>query len=74
MNRMQNIAVVLPLAIAAAACGRGTAPEQPEAELPTLDVTSWTDKTEVFMEYPPLVAGQTALYAVHLTRLSDSRR
>ena len=23
------------------------------------------------MEYPPLVAGQTALFAVHLTRLSD---
>ncbi len=23
------------------------------------------------MEYPPLVAGQTALFAVHLTRLAD---
>jgi RND family efflux transporter MFP subunit len=43
----------------------------PDAELPTLDVTRWTDKTELFMEYPPLVAGQTALFAVHLTRLSD---
>ena len=43
----------------------------PEAEAPTLDVTSWTDKTELFMEYPPLVAGQEALFAVHLTRLSD---
>ena len=31
------------------------------AEPPTLDVTHWTDKTELFMEYPPLVAGQTAL-------------
>ena len=26
--------------------------------MPTLDVTDWTDKTELFMEYPPLVAGQ----------------
>ncbi len=43
----------------------------PAAEAPTLDVTSWTDKTELFMEYPPLVAGQEALFAVHLTRLSD---
>lgn len=57
------------LVIAAVACGRDAA--DPEAELPTLDVTHWTDKTELFMEYPPLVAGETALYAVHLTRLSD---
>ena len=39
--------------------------------MPTLDVTAWTDTTELFMEYPPLVAGQEALFAVHLTRLSD---
>ena len=71
MNTMQHIATALVFATAAAACERGTAQEQAEAELPTLDVTSWTDKSELFMEYPPLVAGQTALYAVHLTRLSD---
>ena len=53
-----------------AACSRG-APAPAEAEIPTLDVTHWTDKTELFMEYPPLVAGQPALFAVHLTRLSD---
>jgi RND family efflux transporter MFP subunit len=53
-------------------CTREGAPaDGAEAELPTLDVTNWTEKTELFMEYPPLVAGQTALYAVHLTRLSD---
>lgn len=45
--------------------------EPTEAELPTLDVTNWTDRTELFMEYPPLVAGQTALFAVHLTTLGD---
>jgi RND family efflux transporter MFP subunit len=59
----------LAIAVVAMACGRDAA--EPETELPTLDVTGWTDKTELFMEYPPLVAGQTALYAVHLTRLSD---
>jgi RND family efflux transporter MFP subunit len=46
-------------------------PEAPPAEPPTLDVTSWTDKSELFMEYPPLVAGQTVRFAVHLTRLGD---
>lgn len=40
-------------------------------EVPPADVTHWTETTELFMEYPTLVAGQTALFAVHLTRLSD---
>ena len=70
MKRIRTVGIGLVIAMSAVACGRGAA-EAPEAELPTLDVTSWTDKTELFMEYPPLVAGQTALYAVHLTRLSD---
>ncbi len=34
-------------------------------------MTSWTDKTELYMEYPPLVAGETVRFAVHLTRLND---
>jgi RND family efflux transporter MFP subunit len=49
---------------------RGRA-EQKESEPPTLNVTHWTDRTELYMEYPPLVAGQTALFAVHLTTLTD---
>lgn len=34
-------------------------------------VTQWTDETEIFMEYPEIVVGQEATFAVHLTRLSD---
>jgi RND family efflux transporter MFP subunit len=33
--------------------------------------TNWTTKTELFAEYPPLVAGQTSRFAVHLTRLDS---
>ncbi len=42
------------------ACGGGRpAPSGPqEQEPPDIAVTIWTDKTELFMEYPPLVAGQ----------------
>ena len=40
-------------------------PEEPEA----LSVTRWTDKTELFAEYPPLAAGATSRFAIHLTRL-----
>jgi cobalt-zinc-cadmium efflux system membrane fusion protein len=67
MKRVMNIGIGLAIVCVAVACGR----EAAEPELPTLDITHWTDKTELFMEYPPLVAGQTALFAVHLTRLSD---
>jgi membrane fusion protein, heavy metal efflux system len=34
-------------------------------------ITQWTDKTELFMEYPELIVGQQVTFAVHLTRLSD---
>ena len=67
--KMRTIVTLLFVACMAAACSRQT--EQVKPEVPTLDVTSWTDKTELFMEYPPLVAGQTVRFAVHLTRLSD---
>ena len=41
-----------------------------EAEKPeTISVTDWTDRTELFMEYPPLVAGQNARFAVHFTAM-----
>ncbi len=34
-------------------------------------VTRWTDETELFMEYPEIIAGRETTFAVHLTRLSD---
>lgn len=34
-------------------------------------ITLWTQKTELFMEYPALIVGNEARFAVHLTRLSD---
>ena len=57
----------LCLCLALAACAK----QPPAAEPPPLDVTSWTDKTELYMEYPPMVAGATVRFAVHLTRLND---
>ncbi len=34
-------------------------------------VTLWTEKTELFMEYPALVVGEEARFAVHLTWLDN---
>jgi RND family efflux transporter MFP subunit len=43
----------------------------PADDDPTIAVTSWTDRTELFMEYPALVAGEQARFAIHLTNLAD---
>jgi cobalt-zinc-cadmium efflux system membrane fusion protein len=40
-------------------------------ELPGGSVTLWTEKTELFMEYPALVVGMPDKFLVHLTALSD---
>lgn len=34
-------------------------------------VTQWSPKTELFMEYPPLVAGDTATFIIHLSNMED---
>lgn len=33
--------------------------------------TNWTTRTELFVEYPPLVAGETSRFAIHFTRLDN---
>lgn len=58
--------------VAVNACSRSRA-GAPAAELSTRSVSHWTQATELFMEHPPLVAGQKARLAVHLTTLSDFR-
>lgn len=63
----------IPVLLLAASCSR-TAPSPapgPEPELEALAVTRWTDRTELFAEYPPLVVGQTSRFAIHLTRLDS---
>lgn len=37
----------------------------------SLVYTNYTGQTELFVEFPPLVAGQASTFAAHLTRLSD---
>ena len=62
---------MLILVVLLAAC-RGDPPPAPAAEENprSVAVTIWTEKTELFMEYPPLVAGAEASFHIHLTDLS----
>jgi RND family efflux transporter MFP subunit len=72
MTMIEKAVPVLVLVTMLAACGGGQtpAPAPDEQEPPDVAVTVWTDKTELFMEYPPLVAGEEASFHIHLTDLS----
>ena len=62
---------VLLLTMLANGC-RGDEPAaRGETELEPLSVTRWTDRSELFAEYPPLVVGQTSRFAIHLTDISN---
>jgi len=52
-------------------CSQTSPPARTAAEPTTIAVTRWSGKTELFMEHPPLVAGQDARFAVHFTDLSN---
>ena len=74
--------LVVALAMALAACGRlpdfGHAHDEAGGhdhggEEATLVYTHFTDRTELFVEFPPLVAGRTSRFAAHVTRLDDFR-
>jgi RND family efflux transporter MFP subunit len=69
MTNRRAVYLAAVLAVVVSACSRKSEPTSSES--PTLNVTHWTDRTELYMEYPPLVAGHTALFAVHLTTLTD---
>lgn len=70
---MNKALIVYAAAAALCCCNREqtkTAPEgagKPES----LSVSHWTGSTELFMEYPALIAGQTSRCAVHFTRLDN---
>ena len=63
----------LPAAALAAACG-GDGPAVTEAvappSAPPVVESRWSAATELFMEYPPLIAGETSRFAIHFTDLA----
>lgn len=71
MTRL-DAAVVLVLA----ACG-GLPPEPTDEVLPNVreqvEVTRWSARSELFMEYPELQVGNSSRFAVHLTDLASFR-
>lgn len=58
--------------LALAACGDPATEESEEPGIGSVVVTQWNDSTELFLEYPHVVAGsRTGNWAIHLTDMED---
>jgi len=66
---MKKTVLSVLLLMVLAACDGGPAPGSSAAVEP-VSVSHWTDKTELFLEYPPLVAGSVSRFSAHLTQLN----
>jgi len=71
IHSVSGVWLVALLATAATVACRHAQSPAADAEAATLNVTDWTPKTELYMEYPPLVTGRAVRFAVHLTKLDD---
>jgi len=68
---MKKAALVVLAGLWLWAC-RGGAVKSDVSENPTArSITQWTEKTELFLEYPPLIAGEVSRFSVHLTELNS---
>lgn len=66
-----TVALVLLLALPSA-CQNALVPQldvEAEEEAPVV-ISKWTDKTELFVEFPPLVVGRESPFAAHFTDLT----
>lgn len=61
-------AALLLGALVLSACGAG---REERAALEPLVVTHFSERTELFVEFAPLVAGERSAFAAHFTRLAD---
>ena len=75
---VSTLFVIVALTLATTAChedaghthGEGSHSHDP-AETPVVSVTHWTERSELFMEYPAFLVGEPGKLLVHLTDLSD---
>lgn len=68
---LKQLYSVLVVTLLVSGCSRSTPPTAAADEPEVLSVTRWTDKTELFAEYPPLAVGRTSRFAIHLTQLDS---
>jgi membrane fusion protein, heavy metal efflux system len=73
MDRMKRTLIFVFVIFFAWSCKSKSSDEVAgEAELASLSYTLYTDSTELFVEFKPLVVGETSRFAAHLTRLGEN--
>ena len=72
VNRSLLVMIAGAALLVTATCGRDAPAAKGEDEIPSVVVTQWNDSTELFLEYPHLLAGRaTGNWAIHLTNRKD---
>lgn len=69
---MKYLITICLLAIGIMACKQKAAKEPAAESLEPLAYTLYTNKSELFVEFKPLVVGQTSKFAAHLTLLGEN--
>lgn len=70
---MSKLTLIILIALLASCQQSNTSVEQAhEAESPTLAFTLYSDKTELFVEFKPLVVGQLSSFAAHFTKMGET--
>jgi len=70
---MKPILFILLLGLIPGACTRDGNPpvDAEEHHDHAVTITMWSEKLELFMEHPPMIANQSAEFIIHLTKLDD---
>lgn len=70
---MKKMVIILCCLLAVSCNTKNTAENVPASqnEFPTKSETIWTDKTELFVEFPALVVNEPSRFATHVTILND---
>ncbi len=61
-------ACLVAVSFVSVACG-GPHSHEEKADQQTISITRWTERTELFVEFPVLVVGKETPFAAHLTDL-----
>ncbi len=70
---MNKIGYVIMITLAVLmGCGGNPSNNAPANGLASLSYTLYTDKTELFVEFNPLIVGTTSKFAAHLTKLGEN--
>lgn len=80
MNRILYLIIGICLSTAILSCNQhdpeehsheGEGPNAPEIEYPIASFTAWTDKTELFVEYPVFAVGKISRFAAHFSSMKN---